>query len=335
MTLVGVEMTTVKQQLAEFAEIPEIKAWINGSQMKPSTSQYYIRRLCQFLEGEAPKALIDRSLKNPREVSIELKGRIGKVAQKTASTAFHMRAALKSFAEFYELPLHFNGSIRIRRKWSKPYLKWEDAERIISKCRQPYEAVFRFMLWAGIGSDEFLEINGSMKIQKTIEEQVKKGKEYVIIDLEPRKQTLTRYFTAVPKQYVPQFPIRTLDYGIRGKKPITRQALEDRFRKAAKSVGLHQVGMGPHTLRSVFTSQCAMVGVRESVCEFLKGHGAGDKYGYSREVLNEEYVVKELRKLQKPTLTEDDLQARDQRIQELESRLKEMETRLAREGRYK
>lgn len=146
-------------------------------------------------------------------------------------------------------------------------------------------------------------------------------KNYIIIDLEPRKQTLTRYFTAVPKQFVPKFPLRTLDYGIRGNKLIHVQAMEDRFRKAAKQVGLYEIGMGPHTLRSVFTSQCAMAGVRESVCEFMKGHGAGDKYGYSREVLNEEYLVRELRKLWQPETTKkEEVDALRAKVKELESR---------------
>ncbi len=335
MTTVSDEMTTLKQQVAKFAEIPEVKAWITGIQIKPATSLYYTKHLWQFLEGEAPKTFIDRALKNPREISIEIKGRIGKVAQRSPSVAFHTRAAVKSFVEFHELGVHMNGMVKVRRKWSKPYISWADAEKVISKCRQPYESVFRFMLHAGIGADELLEINSSPKILKQIGEQVKKGKEYIIIDLEPRKQTLTRYFTAVPKQYLPEFPILTLDYKIRGKQPVTRQSLEDRFRQAAKSVGVYQLGMGPHTLRSVFTSRCNEVGVKESVCEFLKGHGGGDQYGYAREVLNEEYVIKELRKLTKPPVTEDDLQKERDKREELEARLKALETRLARQGRYK
>jgi integrase len=323
MTPVSVEMTTLKQKVAEFAQVPEIKAWITGIQIKPATSLYYTKHLWQFLDGEAPKAFIDRALKNPREVGIEIKGRIGLIAQRSPSVAFHTRAAVKSFVEFNDLGVHMNGQIKVRRKWSKPYISWEDAEKIISKCRQPYESALRFMLWAGIGADELLEINSSPKILKQIKEQIEKGKEYIIIDLEPRKQTLTRYFTAVPKQYLPEFPILTLDYKIRGKQPVTRQSLEDRFRQAAKSVGVYSVGMGPHTLRSVFTSRCNEVGVKESVCEFLKGHGGGDQYGYAREVLNEEYVVKELRKLTKAPVTENDLRRRDETIEQLRQQITE------------
>jgi CRISPR/Cas system-associated protein Cas5 (RAMP superfamily) len=220
-----------------------------------------------------------------------------------------MKAAVKSFLEFYETGVHVNSKISLRRKWQKPYLSWEDAERIISKTREPYESVLRFMLWSGLGQDEVVEINSSNEIQQNIEKQMKNDKDYVIIDLEPRKKTLTRYFTAVPKRYLPKFPVHTLDYRIRGDKLVTRQVIEDRFRKAAQQVELYHLGMGPHTLMSVFESQCGMAGVKDNVIEFARGHGGGDKYGYRREVLNEEFLVKELRKLWEHTkpVTESDL----------------------------
>lgn len=302
-------MPTKKEKLEQFSEIPEIKIWLDGSALKPATRDYYTKRLYEFLEGEAPKAFIERALKNSREVAIEIKSKIGRTAQRSASVAFHMKAAVKSFLEFYETGVHVNSKVSLRRKWQKPYLSWEDAERIISKTRQPYESVLRFMLWSGLGQDEVIEINSSNEIQQNIEKQMKNNKDYVIIDLEPRKKTLTRYFTAVPKRYIPKFPVHTLDYRIRGNKLITRQVIEDRFRKAAQQVELYHLGMGPHTLMSVFESQCGMAGVKDNVIEFARGHGGGDKYGYRREVLNEEFLVKELRKLWEHTkpVTESDL----------------------------
>jgi hypothetical protein len=297
------ELVTKKLRVERFGEIPEIKTWLDASDIKPTTRGYYTKRLYEFLEGEAPKHFLDRALKSPREISIEAKSRIGKVVQRSPSIAFHMRAALKSFLEFYETEIHLNGKLKVRRKWNKPYISWSDAERIIAKCKEPYESIFRFMLWSGLGQDEVVEINSRKDVQEQIEKQRADPKrEYIVIDLEPRKQTLSRYFTAVPKQYVPKFPLKTLDYRIRGNKPIHVQATESRFRKASEKVGLYQKGMGPHTLRSVFTSQCAMVGVAQAVCEFAKGHGSGDAYGYSREVLNEKYVISELRKLQGPSV---------------------------------
>ena len=305
---------TVKKELVRFEKIPEIKNWLDGSGIKPTTRMYYAKRLYEFLETETPKQFIDRALQHPRDVAIQIKSKLAPAAQKSPSVAFHMRAAIKSFLQFYETDVHVNGKIKLRRTWKKPYLSWTDAEKIITKTREPYESVLRFMLWTGLGADEVLEINSSPQIQANITKQVTDGKGYVVIDLEPRKQTLTRYFIACPREYIPKFPIHTLDYRIRGNKPITRQVLEDRFRKAARQVGLYQKGMGPHTLRSAFTSQCAMVSVAQAVCEFVKGHGAGDKYGYAREVLNEKYVIEELRKLQGPSVK--DLEVENKELKE-------------------
>jgi len=316
---------TVKKKLLEFETIPEVKNWLDGTGIKSTTRSYYLKRLCEFLDGEPPKEFLDRALKTPREVSIAIKAKIGPLAMKSSSVAFHTRAAVKSFLEYYETDVHMNSKVKVKRAWQKPYLSWEDAERIISKCREPYESIFRFMLWSGLGSDEVLEINSSPKIQADIAKQMKSNKEYVIIDLEPRKQTLTRYFTAVPKAFVPKFPVHTLDYRVRGNKLITRQVLEDRFRKAAQQVEVYHLGMGPHTLRSAFTSQSAMVGAKESVADFVTGHGSPDRYGYRREVLREEYVIKELRKLQAPRITEDALRERDVTIEELQQQVKTLQ----------
>lgn len=313
---------TVKEKLISFEKIHEIKNWLDGSDLRPSTRSYYAKRLFEFLVGEEPELFIERALKNPRGVAIEIKGKVGEtVAKHGSSPGFHMRAAVKSFLDYYETGVQVNSKVKIRRTWRKPYLSWQDAKRIIAKCREPYESVLRFMLWSGLGSDEVLEINSSPKIQADIAKQIKAGKDYIIINLEPRKQTLTRYFAAVPKQFLPKFPVHTLDYRIRGNKLITRQVLEDRFRKAARQVGLYEPGTGPHTLKSVFTSQCATVGVAQAVCEFVKGHGAGDKYGYSREeVLNEAYVIKELCKLRGPSVKDLETENRDlkERLAKLE-----------------
>jgi len=324
-------LVTKKERIKRFGEIPEIKTWLDASDIKATTREYYTKRLYEFLESEPPKQFLDRALKSPREVSIQAKTKIGRVVQRSPSIAFHMRAALKSFLEFYETDIHLNGKLRVRRKWKKPYLSWADAEKIITKCREPYESIFRFMLWSGLGQDEVVEINSRKDVQEQIEkDRADPSKDYVVIDLEPRKQTLSRYFTAVPKQYVPKFPLKTLDYRVRGNKPMHVPAMENRFRKAAKQVGLYQLGMGPHTFRSVFTSQCAMMGVAQAVCEFAKGHGAGDKYGYSREVLNEKYMISELRKLQGPSVkdVEEQNKVLTEKNEELRARITKLESEI-------
>jgi len=326
-----VGMVTKKAQLAQFEQIPEVKEWVDGIDIKASTRSYYVKRLHQYLAGESPKAFVDRALKNPRDTAIEIKKRITPLSKKSPSVAFHVRAAVKSYLEFYETDVHITGKLKVRRTWEKHYLQWHDAEKIIAKCRAPYESTFRFMLWAGLGIDEVLEINGSAKIQKQIADQLQNDKDYVVIDLEPRKQTLTRYFTVVPKGYVPEFPIYSLDYKIRGNKLISGQVLECRFRKAAEEVGLYKPGLGPHTLRSAFKSACREAKINDNFSEFIMGHGSGDRYGYAREMLDEENVVKELRKLWKGEGARIDQVAEDNKRlveenEQFKARIKKLET---------
>jgi hypothetical protein len=104
----------------------------------------------------------------------------------------------------------------------------------------------------------------------------------------------------------------------RGNKLIDPHDMQNVWRRAAKKAKFWQEGLGPHTLRSVFKSQCGKAEVAYAVSEFCMGHGGGDKYGYAREVLDEKYAAKELRKLweyNKPA-TQDALQERDGRIQD-------------------
>jgi len=285
-----------KRELAEFEQLTEIRSWLDATAFKPTTRAYYVRRLYQFLEGESPKAFIERALKNPREVSIEAKGKIGRLVTKLPSSAYHMRSAVKSFLEYNETGVHMNGKVKLRYKWQKPYISWEEAQRIINKTSKPYTAIFQFMLWTGIGEDEFVEINKSETIQKSIKTQMDNEKDYVKIDLEPRKRTVTNYFIMCLKKNVPPLPAYAGRHGAEPKL-VNDMHLRDVFHRAAKEVELYQLGIGPHTLRSVFSSQCAKAGVAPAVAEFMKGHGSSDRYGYNREVLDPEFDVKELRKL--------------------------------------
>jgi hypothetical protein len=96
---------------------------------------------------------------------------------------------------------------------------------------------------------------------------------------------------------MPEFPLRTKIHKNRGGALIDGHDMQQRWRGAAKKAKLWQEGLGPHTLRSTFKSQCGKLGVARAVSEFCMGHGGGDQYGYSREVLDEQYVAGELGKL--------------------------------------
>jgi hypothetical protein len=87
----------------------------------------------------------------------------------------------------------------------------------------------------------------------------------------------------------------------RGGTLIDAHDLQNVWRRAAKKVKLWQVGLGPHQLRSSFKSQCNRCEIAYPVSEFCMGHGGGDRYGYSRETLDERYMAKELAKFWEPT----------------------------------
>lgn len=323
----------VKQKMAAFRENPTIKTWLEGSNLKPQTQFYYVKRLYYFFDGkEDPKTFLDRALKDQRATAIELKGRIAKiVTEHGAAAGFHTKAALQNLMNYYEIGIHLNGKIKLRRKWKKEYFTWETAERIVSRCREPYQTCFRFMLSTGLGCDEFLEINNSPKIQAEIAKQLADtNKDFVIIDLEPRKSTLSRYFVAVPRKLLPQFPVKSLDYGGSGHQPITRELLESRWRSASLSLNLHKLGQGPHSLRSAFRSQCAKAGVSESVAEFCMGHGSSDEYGYERQVLDEKYVVRELSKLWSPaTITQSDVTELQEKVKRQDETIEMLRSAIA------
>jgi integrase len=288
---------TVSKETLGFAEQPIISGWLS-SLPKERTRRWYAYNFLRFLKGigSTPGELLADIERTPKPVSVKTKTYLASLKSK-ASARVQM-TAVKSFAAFHEAPLPLNGfKLRVPRTRKKPYLSWEAAESIISECKEPYRSVFRFLKWSGLGIDEFLEIQSSPEIQAGIESQRTMNKSYIRIDLQPRKSNLDSFFALVPKQYVPKFPLLTADYGERGRQPIEAIDLEMNWQRARRKAKLDQVGLGPHSLRSCFRSECAKLEVAEAVSEYEMGHGAGDKFGYSREVLDETYVARELSKL--------------------------------------
>ena len=50
-----------KEQIEKFSQLPEIKTWLDGSGLKPSTRTYYTKRLFEFLDGEEPKQFLEET----------------------------------------------------------------------------------------------------------------------------------------------------------------------------------------------------------------------------------------------------------------------------------
>jgi hypothetical protein len=267
---------------------------------------------------------------NPRQVAIEIKSKLGELYKKSMIAAHQTKYALKSLLGYHEIPLTVNGKIKVRRRRQKLELSWENADKIIAETREPYRSIFTFLKWSGLGQDEFMEIQASPEIQRRIEEQRDNDKRYIKIRLSPRKSNLDDFFTLVPKQNVPQFPLFTGTYKDRGRKPINGPDLQNAWRRAAKRTGLWREGLGPHQLRSCFKSQCGKSEVSPSVSEMCMGHGGGDQYGYARETLDEEYMAKQLTRLwdhNGPASVEEVTNLRTEN-QELRQRLEALEKRL-------
>lgn len=315
---------TNKEALTKFLEYPEVKSWHDGvgTELKESTRNQYVIFLMRFFGSENPANFLQVAQQKPRETAIEVKGRLGELYKKSMNGAHLTKYALRSFLQFHEIDMHVNGKIKVRRIRSKPELTWENANAIISESDEPYRSLFQFLLWSGLGEDEFMEIQDSPEIQRKIEAQRKNEKPYIKIDLEPRKSTLTDFFTLVPKEHVPKFPLHTKAYGNRGAALIDPHDMQNVWRRAAKKAGIWQTGLGPHQLRSCFKSECGRAEVAFSVSEFCMGHGT-DRYGYSREATNEKFAAKELGKLWEPSTVN-----REQ-VEQLQAQIKKKDEELA------
>ncbi len=298
----------VSKDTLVFLQDTVVSKWADSLQSERGRLSYAYH-LKRFLSGikKTPSEFLADIEKTPKQMSIDTKSfLLGSV--KSKGTARIMMNSVKSFIGFYEAELPLNGlKIRAPRTQKKPYLSWPNAEHIIGAAKEPYRSAYRFLLWAGLGLDEFAEIQNSSTIQTDIEKQRVNEKPYIRIDLRPRKSNTDTYYALVPKPHVPNFPMVTLRYESkekrsRGGKLIANLAMETNWTRACKRVGLYQHGMGPHTLRSAFSSQCGKLGIKPEVAEFQMGHGPADKYGYRRELEDEEYVAAELEKLWNATV---------------------------------
>jgi len=315
-------LMVVSKETIKFIENPKVKPWAI-SLPSDRLKEWYPYNLIRFLTGinRTPEQFLTDIETDRKQTSITTKTFLGSLESKAVARV--MLSAVKSFTSFYESDLPLNGlKIRVKRVRKKPYLSWDDTEKIIVEAKEPYRSIYRFLLWGGIGLDEFSEIQESTEIQTSIELQRNNEKPYIRIDLEPRKSNLDTYFTLIPKQYVPKFPFRTADYGNRGGQMIEAVDIQLNWQRARKRAGIDQVGLGPHTLRSVFSSECAKAGVAEAVAEYQMGHGAGDTYGYRREVLDESYAATELSKLWTSTTpaTTTELEELRKRVADLENK---------------
>jgi hypothetical protein len=321
-----------KKALTALLAHPEIKLWYDGvaPELKPSTRNLYAAYLTMYFRKDNPATFLKNAQENSRQAALEVKSRLGELYRHSMTGAHGTKYALRSLLQFHEIPLSINGKIKVRRTRQKAELTWENADKIIQETDEPYRGIFTFMKWSGLGEDEFMEIQGSPEIQRKIEEQRNNDKRYIRIILSPRKSNLDYFYTLVPKQYIPQFPLRTKTYRNRGQELVNARDLQCVWKRAAEKAKLYHIGLGPHQLRSAFKSQCGKSEVAHAVSEFCMGHGGGDAYGYSRETLDEDYMAKQLSRLwdhNGPASVEEVTNLRTEN-QQLRERLEALEKRI-------
>jgi hypothetical protein len=311
---------TLKDRISEFVRAPEISVWYNGVDLKLGTKENYAHRLMELFDLMKihPSEFLKACDSNRKELLGRIKVSLGESrTHRGAAIAHQQRAALVSFVSYHQNqldePLTINFKVKLRRVRMKKGLTFEDAEKIIAECTHPYREIFRFLLWSGIDQSTFSYINGNTEILRSVQTQLSDAtRDYVRIDLPPRKNNTDVYFLIVPKFAFDnlKLPISTREHRLRdgtvtGGNAITPMKLKKRWRLAAKKAGLYYVGMGAHSLRSAFQTQAVRAHVDDRMLQFQMGRGA-DKYGYVRP--DESDVAKELRKLwafTKPITTQD------------------------------
>lgn len=293
-------LSVSREAIAFIESDPTVSKWFRGSTKGPRTKYNYGYRLLVFFKklGKPPAQFLKELESDYRATKIEAKGIIASLAN-SPTLANSTVDALKELTKFYEIqPKLELDYLPRKRKRQKRREEWSVVEKVIGECPIPHRDALRFMLWCGIDEHTFVLINSNAPevaalngddVHKNLQEQMKNDKPYVRIDLPPRKSSNDIYFILCPKIYVPELPLRSIEYKGRGGILITSRRLQAVFRTAAKGLGVWHPGYGPHTLRSIFRTRCGELGIPE-VAEWTLGRG-GDVYGYAREGFDETFIL--------------------------------------------
>jgi hypothetical protein len=299
---------TMKDELDAFREIPEVSKWIKAADLRPRTKENYLLRLKQFFDKMtiSPAQFLQDCNSNRKQLLGKIKVALGEVREHSASIAHQQRAALISFVDFYQdqfdEPITINYKVKLRRVRMKKGLTFEQADKIIAETSHPYREIFRFLLWSGMDQSTFTYINSNPKLLAEIQRQLSDAtRDYVRIDLPPRKSNMDVYFVCIPRLAFENLtlPVSTRTHKLRngqvkGGNLIEPMKLKKRWKYASRKAKLDYVGMGAHHLRSAFHTQAVRANVDDRILLFHLGKG-GDKFGYVRP--EEQDVVRELRKL--------------------------------------
>jgi hypothetical protein len=326
---------TLRERIEQFIQLPEVAAWYKAADLKPRTRGNYSLRLLQIFDAMklTPTQFLEECNSNRKQVLGRIKAALGEVRVRSASIAHEQRAALVNFVSYYQdqfdEPITINYKVKLRRVRMKKGLTFEQADKIIAECSHPYREIFRFLLWSGMDQSTFSYINSNPKLIAEIQAQLSDPtRDYVRVDLPPRKSNMDVYFVCVPKMAFENLtlPVSTRTHKLRngevhGGNLIEPMKLKKRWKYASKKAKLDYVGMGAHHLRSAFHTQGVRANVDDRMLLFHLGKG-GDKFGYVRP--DEQDVVRELRKVWEYSSP---AAALEEKNRELGERLKKLEGR--------
>jgi integrase len=293
--------------------------------MHPLTRKTYESVFFKFLKGMklTPTQLRDRADKEPRETSKLVKLRFAELEKEGKSKALRdvSKAALNSFLAFHELALPLIGLKINGHKRRKPFMSWEDGNRIISLAPVEYQPAYKFLLWSALDVERFTQLNQDQirltKIKRQLQDQ---SLDWIKIEVPEGRKHSPAFFVMVPREIAALLPI--LDQS--GKPIVGKQNIFRNWVVARNRAGFSELTrIGPHNLRSVWISEAARRKLDPIVCEHQLGHVVDDK-NYQRLQDDEAWVLGEFREAwaTKPAATREQLEVRGQQIEELEAVVK-------------
>ncbi|MGA2789956.1 MAG: hypothetical protein ABSF00_04210 [Candidatus Bathyarchaeia archaeon] len=325
-----------KKRLEQFQKIPEIEIWEAKFKGEKSTFNLYSKYFMQYLGTQAPAEFLQQCKDNPEKAGSDIDDKLSVLWKRSTSKANQTAYAILSFLKKHKIKnitIDLD-ELNVKEKRRKAYLNFDDSEKIIIETDEPYRTLYRVMRISGMGADEIEELNTNSELIENIKEQWNNTKDYIRIDLKPRKSGTTVFYTLIPKSLFPKtLPLLTHIVGgldrkgkptnkqQRGGTPITAYDLRENFRRGAKKAKLWYAGLGCHVLVSTFESTAGLAKVDSGTIEYVRGHSVGgDKFGYRREYYEETNVYNELKKLWSYTAppTKKDVETLEQKYRALE-----------------
>lgn len=196
----------------------------------------------------------------------------------SASYKIQMKSAFKNFLNLHELDVKLLG-LKIKTvKTSKPYLSWDEAERIISLASPEYQPIFKFMLYSALDTERFRQLNNDKNRLADIKKQLEDPtKSWIKIDVPEGRKQSSPFYVLVPRAAAALLPVLDQE----GKPIHRRQNIHYAWRVAKMRAGFDHPRFGQHNLRSTWDTQLTKLGLTKELREFQLGHEV-DGLNYQR-----------------------------------------------------